>query len=956
MLVHVLFILLFIVATPSNAQIIDNRLLQPSPAEQWLSLTTEHFEIHFVEKHKSYAQRLAEIAEIQATKLHEIMLWTPKGKTQIVVNDSVDFSNGASTVYPYNQFFVYMNEPTAGALKDQIDFVETLFTHEYTHILQIDQVAGIPKIIRTLFGKSPSVIFGVMGVPQVFAPHWVSEGIAVHNESSSGYGRGNSALFKAQMRQEVIKGLASFSDESYEGYYAYRWPFGQVYLYGAYFYKFMQERYGDAVLSKYITSYSDNLIPWRMNNRARQATGKSAVALWSEYQQYLRDLFEPEIQRIKDNGVTPRQTMYSDQWQNRLLTPGPNESIFFYHQDQKHPGKILQLFPDGQTKHILSIDGLTSLQWHTTQGLLLSKPDVCENIHLYSDLYQFELKERTLRRLTDCARISRADWLPDGNSIVGVQTSSGQNALVSVNLQGKVQELSKLKLGESIGQPDISPIDEKLVAAVKREGQGWNIETFDLQLGKWDKLTSNTDLPSTPVYSSDGSEIYFIAEHGDQIEVKRQKIDGREIENISNSLGYVKQLIVTKENRLWLSEYTGQGEIITRLKAPNEVESTYLAIDSDVQQNTTITIQSDFNPDAHIAIKPYSPWSSLRPRGWAPILAKQNDLSEIGLVVNGADILGFHRWFLAPVQYQFEDLTRFGGGVSYDFNNRIALNATRELRVVYLADDDDIPEFHEIKTNVQTLLHRPISKLAWAADVFAGIAWERQKQFSYGSDAEGTFQDVMAGVGFSYNTFQQYNHAITQGNGIGINAVVESFVDLSGESMHKGSAAIIQSRGNWRVGNNQTIITNFDFGTSEDDGSEFSLGGSIESSNSFGGLTRLGKRDFTLRGYLANEQLTGKNFVRASLAAHFPIKTYYNGLNTIPLGLGRVQGNVFTEAGDAWNDKDDQKIVASIGAEIRIEVLIGYDTLAVPLSFGFAHGLDESLGKDRGYIRVELTF
>jgi outer membrane protein assembly factor BamA len=109
-----------------------------------------------------------------------------------------------------------------------------------------------------------------------------------------------------------------------------------------------------------------------------------------------------------------------------------------------------------------------------------------------------------------------------------------------------------------------------------------------------------------------------------------------------------------------------------------------------------------------------------------------------------------------------------------------------------------------------------------------------------------------------------------------------------------------------------------------------------------------------LRGYSRDAGLSGKNFARASLAWHFPIANIYNGLYIPPFGLGKLHGNLFTETGDAWNDKEDRNLLQSIGVELSTELLIGYDTLAFPISFGFAHGLDDEKGDNTAYIRLEI--
>lgn len=134
---------------------------------------------------------------------------------------------------------------------------------------------------------------------EIFAPRWLSEGIAVYNESKNGFGRNNSAIFASKMRGEVYRGLRSFTEESYEGYYNSRWPFGQVYLYGSDFFQFVKDKYGEKKVVDYIENYNSNIIPFRMDSRSRETFGISSAKMWAEFQAYLTKKFNPQIAQIK---------------------------------------------------------------------------------------------------------------------------------------------------------------------------------------------------------------------------------------------------------------------------------------------------------------------------------------------------------------------------------------------------------------------------------------------------------------------------------------------------------------------------------------------------------------------------------------------------------------------------------------------------------------------------------
>ncbi len=955
-MIRFFFIVLLSVAPPLHAEIVDSRFLQASPLNEWYTLQTEHFNITFERENKDYALKLAGIAEKQYAKLTKNLNWVPAGKTEIVVNDTVDFSNGASTVYPYNQFFVYMNEPVGGDLLDQIDFTETLFTHEYTHILHLDQATHVPARLRRIFGKSPSNLFALFVLPQVFAPHWLSEGVAIYQESQSGFGRNHSAVFEAKMREEVRTGLASFTEESYEGYYGTRWPFGQVYLYGAYFFQFLSEAYGEQTISDYIRIYNGNLIPWRMNNRAVRTTGKTARQLWQQFQRYLEDRFNEEIENIKTRGLTRGEIHYADRWYNRLLTRGPEDSVFTYHEDLKTPPKIVQVFPDGRTQIIKEIRGLSAMQWHPEQGLLLAKPEVCGNRALYTDVYRLDLHSKKLHRISHCARVPRADWAADGQSVYAVRTAGGKNQLLRIALNGETEVLDSLGFGEALGQPDISADGKNLLAAVKRKGLGWNLEIFDIEKRQWNRLTNDRDMQSEPHYAMDGEHILFVSNRHGAVELRSINKHSRLSHTLTNSLGYIHRGIPAGDGRIWVSEYTGTGDIVRRLDAGQSFGDPWTSVESSPAVVPPKTHDLDPEIVSEPAVQRYDPRNTLAPAGWAPVLAAERERVEYGLMLAGQDILGFHSWSIVPVVYQSEEHNHVGGGLTYSFNDRLILSATSSQDIAYRSEADDSLEFYEVQDNLQALLQYPINRIDRAWNFSVGTAWEKSRRTFVSDGSRFTTEDAIAGFAVSFNNVEHYPHAISRHTGLTFDAVVESFEWLGSYSDHRGNVLVVQSEGNLRFGDNQALIATLDFGLGQDGGKPFILGDSVESVDTISGITRLGKRNFSLRGYAENPALIGESFLRASLAWHFSVSSIYNGFTAPPLGLGRIDANVFTESGDAWDTRRDRTVYQSIGAELSVEFLIGYDALNLPVSFGFAHGLDEQIGEDSFYLRLNVAF
>ncbi|MCG8535031.1 MAG: hypothetical protein MI808_08025, partial [Pseudomonadales bacterium] len=232
----------------------DSALLRPSPFQNWKTLETAHFRINYRDEHQAFAQRVAAVAETVYGKLTPRMKWQPSDAIEVVLVDSYDGSNGGASVIPYNRFYIFMNAPVEGELFDNSPWIEQVFTHELVHILHLDQAQGAQQSLRKIFGRF------FFTFPQIFSPSWVTEGIAVYEETDEGkqFGRGQSAFYDAIMRAEYINGLRSFSELSYHGYWGTDWPSGQSYLYGYYFFEFLVEQYSEEKSFEYLLNWNGN--------------------------------------------------------------------------------------------------------------------------------------------------------------------------------------------------------------------------------------------------------------------------------------------------------------------------------------------------------------------------------------------------------------------------------------------------------------------------------------------------------------------------------------------------------------------------------------------------------------------------------------------------------------------------------------------------------------------------
>jgi hypothetical protein len=145
---------------PSEARAGDPRL-------SWRSLETKHFVVNFATRDRRAAHRVAVLAEAAHELLGPFLRRSPRRRTHLVITDYTDSANGLAMVLPRNVIHVYLVAPDVySTLNDHDDWLFGLILHEYTHILHLDTIGGIAKLVNWIFGKTH------------LQPSWWIEGLA----------------------------------------------------------------------------------------------------------------------------------------------------------------------------------------------------------------------------------------------------------------------------------------------------------------------------------------------------------------------------------------------------------------------------------------------------------------------------------------------------------------------------------------------------------------------------------------------------------------------------------------------------------------------------------------------------------------------------------------------------------------------------------------------------------
>ncbi len=928
--------------------LLNKSVFAVDPGLDWKTIESEHIYVHFAEGNKVLAKRVLAIAEAVHKSLTKKLDWNPKEKTHLVLSDETDQPNGFASPIFFNYTVIFLAPPTSvNTLEDFDDWLTTLITHEYTHIIHLDKSAGSPEYLRKLFGRFLFLF------PNLFQPSWVHEGLATYEETDlkRGIGRGQSSLYASMMREELANGLQPVSHVNLP---VSTWPAGTTrYLYGVYFINFLVEKYGEEKVKAWVEEYSDNLLPFFINTNAKQILGKNLTELWREYQQWLKEKFQPQITAIKAEGVKAGEQLSVAAYRTdsvRAISTAEGDEIYYVSNSGYQRATLMLVDAAGKTEELLSLNNIVNLDVHPQSGLLLTQNEYCNNYTIYSDIYLYDKNNDKLKRLTECGRFLFASWFPDGNQIAAVFHDAGHFELQLLDTDAKLKKvLWRGYDGEIIGQIDVSPDGNNIIASVWRKGKGWNIERFNLIERSWQKVTTGVSIAANPQYDPDGNILFSLEANG-VYNLQRYDPVTAKVDQITNLIGGAFQSSQASSNGpVYYAGYSAEGYAIYKLDDTSRFSQTEAFTDEQLQ-----LIDYSITPHRQ---RDYSALSNMSPRWWFPTWLFTDQRSQLGLTTAGSDALGIHNYFITA-SYDFK-LDKPAAKLSYAYADRLFLSVER---------------VNDIRLDVNGEINR-VSKRSIASAILAFPNYYVQRQtnvlfnltYDNTSDDElvagvaplDDFEDNLLGIAWLYNSANINPLSISPVDGLNLRLVAEDSDALNSD--FSGQVYTLDWRQYIRTGKESVLALRFLQGWGTDRPRPFELGGvgsnDAAASIVFGASSQavFNERSYALRGYKEGlPQLRGRRAQVLSSEWRFPLQRIERGLMTPPVGLMQWFGTVFVETGSAYHDSPD-KYYSSAGLEIDADINIFYAAV-LRASVGYAHGFDSDIGDDLVYLRIGSSF
>lgn len=968
------------------------------PWVKYRTIKTDHFNIHYSEALESVAERLANIAEDAHAKLSPKMRWKPWGRTEVVFTDSSDSPSDMATILPFNWLFIRATAPGPNtSISTFDDWLKIVFTHEYSHILQLDNYGGIWYVPKVLLGKTIA--------PNGVTPNWHKEGMAAYEETiNSSAGRGRSSYTEMVLRTGVLQNKFQKIDQA-DGL-GWKWPDGNTpYLYGVKFMQYLADTYGEEKLYEFIHRTGRSPLLFAVNHVARKTfsemefedkkvglhytkekkkgvpQSKTFYDIWRDWEAKITEKYTAEAEKIKSEGVTDLTTVTAAKKEGILqsLAISPDGKKIAYTDVNPFGAIKVKMVDLDDPQNIEVVKKVNAQQLSFSKdgkSLYYSRVVKFKKYYFYHELYKYDLETKKETKLTVGKRVADPDISSDGASIVGVNQHEGTEHLVVYNVEDK--SVNEIPTGTpdytQFANPRFSPDGKMIAVAVSKPEHIWDIYIYSKD-GKL--LTEVTDTPALdrdPSWDPSGKYLYYSSDETGIANIYRYNVATKKKEKVTNVLtGVFEPKVAPDGKSLVLQYYNGNGFDIRKM----ELEKKSFVDESKIDKSWLRQNYGDFKTaQAATALPPIQPFESKKyspfqkslflPRFVMPGFAYLGDAFFFSGYTGGSDPLRWHNW-LGGVTFRTDD-NYLGFFFNYWYSRFRPIIEVGVAR--YVVDFGNFTflypppasnrTFHLYESRLRGHIRvtYPEGRHAFGAQYFyedrspdtKGMTSTEKSYFNFGK-----YAGVMGF--YTYNDAKQYQASISREGGrkIGLGVTTTSYYLGSAKKNEQTIFA-----GDWReyikTFGRQVLALRAMGGITWGDQfrqGTFTMGGDLgEGLMASGGNLYY----FPLRG-LPVATLARTRALLFSGEYRFPIVSAQRGLGTLPVFLDELHFGLFADYGNAWNANQStgkyffDNFFLGTGGELRGNFYLGH---GLPITGRLGYGIivvnRDRLGSLRSYI------
>jgi hypothetical protein len=923
------------------------------PDRIWNTLETDHFVIHYYQPMLAVAQRVAVVAERSHELLSVFLDHVPKEKCQVVLVDDVDGANGFAGVLPRNSITLFATAPAGpSVLNDHDDWLFGLVVHEYSHILHLDTMRGLPVWYNAIFGKT--------WAPNQVMPRWVIEGIATYIESKfSSSGRTRSTTFDMYLRAPVLAGDPLGIDGISGSPRAL--PRGNAaYLYGSHFLRYIFDRFGSDTLRKMSHTSGAYPIPFAINRQINQVVGQPFTQLYQDWMGHLRDRYSLQSQAVARAGLISGRAMTTTGESNvSPVFSADGKEVIWFASDGVTPARIraMPLQSDASVaRDVFQDDALGAFSVLPDGGLLFEQTQNFRRDYSYQELMWWDKKTGRTTQLTTGQRARDPAMSPDGRTIAFSKNGESSSAIAVMDFapNAAVKDLWRGQRFDQAYAPSWSPDGKRLAFSVWQKGGYRDIVLLDVTTKQVTSVTRDRALDNAPFFSSDGKTVFFDSDRTGISNIFAYDINTAQTWQVTNVVGGAFAPAVSPDGKtLVFHAFDHLGNNVFSLPVNRSTWRLAQAYIDDRPNATNIK-------DAPIGLqpRPYRAMETLAPQTFTLQTQFATQAMTATLQTQGTDSAGLHNYNLAlGLGLDSGDLN-VGGAYGYDGARQfVRLAASRNIsdRTGFRIDGVSKP-YREEQWSATVAIGIPNesrSRASWAMSVDYDIDWSRlvsspappQQDPNMRVPKPPQTDFIQSGLGLrgSFGSVRGQTFSLGPQRGWDVSfglRVDHPALGATNKNLSLNYSARWFNPLPWS--DTATLAARLGGGFRTGDlvrGGGFGIGGVADQDvpKSIVDSTRFGSTGY-LRGYPART-VFGNQFHLANLELRQEVLQLEKGAATLPVYLRRIHIAGLVDAVAAWDGEPTRNSTRlSFGAAMRLDTLLGY---FVPGTFevGYARGL-----------------
>ncbi len=614
-------------------------VMENNPATlKWNEIITDHFNILFPEGFEIEGQRIANTLEHLHGPASRSLGKKPRPIPIILQNQGV-ISNGFVTLGPRRSEF-YTSPPQDYKFLGNNDWLNTLATHEFRHVVQFDKaITGISKLGYWFFGEDV-----LAGLAFISTPLWFWEGDAVGIETAfSSSGRGRIPYFQALHRANVLDRGGFKYQKQYLRSFKDQIP--NHYLTGYLMTTFLRRTYGDDILDRVTQrSFKWPILPFTFSRALKKETGNNLTKNYTLMSEEMKMLYSNQVNALQFTSfepVAPRKgKLYTEYAYPQATEDGSLLAVRY------GIGDISQLVRskengEWQALHTLGI-------WEDNGYLSSGGNKVVWNEILFhprwdnttfSAIKVLNLSSGKTATIGRRERYKGAGISPDGNTIVTVSSSKNNvfNVLLLDAESGEPRKIFENPGNLFYSMPQFSA-DGKAIVALKHSPPHKSIVSIDIETGletEW--IKSSDENLGHPVLKNEW--LFYASDVSGIDNIYAQNLSSRQIFQVTSArLGAYNPHVNHDSNWVYYNEMTKNGWDVVKVPLDPEKWTPLKNIANEavnyfqpiVEQENEVDILSTV-PQTSFDVKKYKQYKHLlRPNGWGWVNTLSDQQIELG--------------------------------------------------------------------------------------------------------------------------------------------------------------------------------------------------------------------------------------------------------------------------------------------------------------------------------------